>query len=470
MSFFRKSCQTSSGGLGTNVTKEETTAKYKDENDNATIRSSSAEEQSTISNRDGKGDDAGNGGTIDKNISVRSGSSSSPIVDSADSSEPTEDYDGHTDTTISMTIEGYQETRDSETTEVYSVSTLPTNIKSTEVYDDDEYNYNSWNLETAAVVYSLGSSTLLVCIIGLGLNIINLQAFGIMKKSVTYTYFQLVIKCDTVRLVSCGAIALLMMIFTTDSFFMAYNDKVKIPSVVMFISHSLLLFCIDVSCVLELCINIDRLIAMTSNRQRSKSEILQNPNAITLVSVVVSALLLFARAICRYFYQPLFNPLTQIIVFLPLVVKVITVVVIVVLLVYVVRHNKIQRRILPAQDGPRYLRHKLMLSTTRSVMLISLLSITLSLAAAAIPLYYSLKGQENRFISDAVFWCKFIIIYTFFECLGCVSFFFHMALIKDFREAFKKISFKRWNVCKVCQTCNNQVAPTASEQITDAHL
>ena len=337
-----------------------------------------------------------------------------------------------------------------------------------ETHGQETNDNDALTQETTVLVYSLGGTTIVTCIVGFGLNIINLKALGIMNDSVIYTYFKLVVKCDTVRLVSCGMVALVMMIFKADSMSVDFDKTVTVQGVLMFLHFSALLFCIDVSCILQLSLNIDRLIAMrSSNSPRSKSDVTQNPKTIALVSVVISALLFLGRLIGRYWYRPLYTPLTQITVFLPLVVKVITVVVIVVLLVYVVRHTKSQGRILPAQDGPRYLRHKRMLSTTRSVMVISILSIALSFGAAAIPLHYTLTGEIEQFQTTADTWCKGMIIYTFLECLGCINFFFYMALITDFRVAFKKISFKRWNVCK---SCNNQVAPAPSEQITDAQL
>ena len=126
---------------------------------------------------------------------------------------------------------------------------------------------------------------------------------------------------------------------------------------------------------------------------------------------------------------------------LPLVLRVCTLALIVVLFVYFIRYTKSQSRILPAQNGPAYLRHKTMISNTRSVLMISLFSVALSLGALSMPFYYGQTGQIDV-QNDANEWCKFYIIYNFLESLGCVNFFFYMILIKDFRVALKKLNLK----------------------------
>ena len=314
----------------------------------------------------------------------------------------------------------------------------------------------TWTTETKATVYSLGTLTLTATLIGIGLNIISMKAFKLMNTSVIYTYFDLILKGDTVRLLSCGVIALLMQIFTTDSLIASEHGTAP-PGMAIFIVNSILFSCSNVTCVLELCINVDRVIVMAfySNRPRPKTGITQHPKTITAVCAGFAIFMFVARIVGRLVNQPLYDTITTISAILPLVVKVITLGVISVLFVYMLRYTKSQSRLLPAQNGPAYLRHKTMLSSTRSVMIITALSIVLSLGATALPMYYLFTGQTPHVQNDVNRWSEFFIIYIFLECLGCVNFFLYIILIDDFKVALKKLRMKE---CMLCRK-SNQIAP-----------
>ena len=200
--------------------------------------------------------------------------------------------------------------------------------------------------------------------------------------------------------------------------------------------------------LLEFLMSIERCMAMTYFRHRPKTNtVLSHPKRITLC-VTICALLFTALRFGAFTFgwSTFVQSSTGFLQGFSRLVEVSTLITNLILLVAIVKYQRetSSNRVNPIQHGATYLRNRLMVTSSKLVVFVAMMSVFLAAPTLGFIVYKYLDGKDV--INDPDVLGVYFMINVLSQSVSCLNFFIYLIGSKPFRIALKKaVSFFRNN-------------------------
>ena len=294
-----------------------------------------------------------------------------------------------------------------------------------------------------ALDYMFGVTTG-VGVVGVVLNSLSIASFRYMDNSNTYIYMAIILKCDTFRLICCVLVSIMIKIFG-DSVSKIWEAEPK--SVIISYVTCVQLFSSMLSSFLEMCMSTDRRLTIMEwyySTRRPPFDPSAHPQIMTSYATGV-VVVLAVMNLGGFYYPVLVTNLVYIVTAVTLLFKLFTLKANIQMLAALVRFtNRMNKNY--GIEGPRMIHHNHVISTTKAVLAVTLVSLGLTLPQVFICFYYVGIGVVQQALVDPNLWIVGIYTVILPESISCVNFLLYLCFIKSFRTALKKVTTRKKRV------------------------